>query len=89
MYYVIIEFLIIKLFTYIISYLLTHSMEQSTSSEANRFSVSQEFRQNNPFPTSHFLKTHLSITPIYTWVFQAFFSLRFPTKTLCTSLLSP
>jgi len=31
-----------KIFTYLLTYLLTHSMEQSSSWEANRFSVNQE-----------------------------------------------
>ena len=43
----------------------------------------------SPYPTSHFLKIHLNMAPIYAWVSQVVSFPGFPNKTLYTSLLSP
>ena len=98
-----------------LSDLLTYSLKQSPSWEANRFLADQEIprivwnpkvhyrihkhpppvpipSQLEPVhtPTSHFLKIHLNTILSFTsgsskWLFPS----GFPSKTLCTPLLSP
>ena len=53
----------ISLPTYILTYLLTYSMQQSPSWEANRFSASQEIPHILCSPKVHY-RTHKSPPPV-------------------------
>ena len=76
---------------YLISYLLNHSMEQSTSWGANRFSSSQKFPQIKPVhaPQPISWRSILTLPLSIPRSSKHCLSLRFPTNTLYTSLLSP